>query len=55
MVHLWSKNSKLKYYSKLVQRDTNVRDDRSGREILESVKKKLRERKERRGNINETV
>ena len=56
LVHLWSKNSKMPYYSSLIEPNKPKKDGRAGKEIVDSIvrrrrKKRIKEVKAK----NETV
>jgi hypothetical protein len=56
MIHVWSKGSKLPYYSSLMDTKKPRRDERSGEEIVSSiVKRRRKKRRKEVGAKNETV
>ena len=54
VIHMFSKDSKLPYFSNLVNKRTAREDNRTGREILEYVKNEVKKRR-KEGAKNETV
>lgn len=55
LVHLWSKNCKLPYYSSLTKEKRSVTDKRTGQEIVDSIVKRRRNKRRKEAEKNETV